>query len=64
MLHIVSSVLCDKNVSPRHKVKFYKVVAKPTLLCRVLADHKLTRLEIASIGNEGVEMNVCAYYVR
>lgn len=54
-----SSVLCDKNVPPRHKRKFYRVVVRPIILYGLsVGPSKISYTEVESSRNMDIEMYV------
>lgn len=57
---LVSGVLCEKKVSPKHKGKFYNIVVGPTLLYETECQQfkKFLCFKDASCGNENVEIDV------
>ncbi|XP_075091671.1 uncharacterized protein LOC107763843 [Nicotiana tabacum] len=63
---LASGVLCDRNVPPRFKGKFYKVAVRPTMLYRaqVLASQEISCAKDDSSRDEDVEMHVWAYQER
>lgn len=60
---LANGILCDKNVPPRLKNKFYRVVVTPTIVWGILlAIKELLRSENESDGNK--DADGCAYQER